>query len=361
MAAAERISLPPRAEIAPGPPGIIARKPLVRRIGRDYSQLLRCWVQGLFLALNIYIGIQFYFFVRYFESGGLTPRVSRPAGVEGWLPIAGLMNLKYFFLTGKIPSIHPAAMVLLIGFLLISVIFRKAFCGWLCPVGSLSELVWKVGRKILKQNWVLPRWLDIPLRSLKYLLLAFFGYAVAGMSVSAIDAFLNSPYGLVADVKMLDFFRYLGSIGVITLLTLLLLSFFYQNFWCRYLCPYGALTGLAALFSPSRIRRDPQKCIDCSKCAKACPALLAVDKQLTVRSAECMACMECVAVCPAEVALEMSLPMKRRLPVWSLAAGVAIIFLGVVAIAKLTGAWNGSIPDEIYRQYLPVINELSHP
>jgi hypothetical protein len=44
-----------------------------------------------------------------------------------------------------------------------------------------------------------------------------------------------------------------------------------------------------------------------------------------------------------------------------MAAGISIIFLGIVAIAKWTGAWNGSIPDGVYRQYLPVIKELSHP
>jgi polyferredoxin len=361
MASAEKVSPTLLVEEVVGHSKPVARKMFVRRIDRDYSQTLRRWVQGLFLALNLYLGVQFYFFVRYFESGGLTPQVSRPAGVEGWLPIAGLMNLKYFLLTGEVPSIHPAAMFLLVSFLLISFIFRKAFCGWMCPVGSLSELVWKLGRKILTRNWILPRWIDLPLRSLKYLLLAFFGYAVAGMSVSAIGAFLNSPYGLVADVKMLDFFRYMGGMGAITLLILLILSFFFQNFWCRYLCPYGALTGVAALFSPARIRRDPQKCIDCSKCAQACPALLAVDQRPIIRSAECTACMECVDVCPAEGALEMSLPMKRRLPAWSMALGITVLFLGVVGFAKWKGVWNGNIPETIYQQYLPVINELTHP
>ena len=49
-------------------------------------------------------------------------------------------------------------------------------------------------------------------------------------------------------------------------------SVFVQNFWCRYLCPYGALLGLTSLLSPLRIRREPAACIDCAKCAKACPS-----------------------------------------------------------------------------------------
>ena len=85
-----------------------------------------------------------------------------------------------------------------------------------------------------------------------------------------------------------------------------MLSIFIRNFWCRYLCPYGALMGLASLLSPLWIKRDPDKCIDCAKCAKACPSHLPVDTRLQVRSAECLGCLECVAVCPAEGALELS-------------------------------------------------------
>ena len=280
--------------------GAPARKRLVRRPARDRSQALRLTLQVSFLLLNLLIGLQFYLFVRYFESGGRTLRVSRPAGVEGWLPIAGMMNLKYFLETWTVPSVHPAAMFLLVAFLLMSLLFRKAFCGWLCPVGTISEALWKLGRRVLKVDLRLPRWADVPLRALKYLLLFLFVYAVAGMSARSIQGFLESPYGVVADVKMLNFFRHMGQTAAITLAALVVLSVLVKNFWCRYLCPYGALMGLASLLSPSRIRRDPDCCIDCAKCAKACPALLPVDKLVTVRSAECMACLECVAVCPAK-------------------------------------------------------------
>ncbi len=186
------------------------RKKLVRRPARDYSQALRLAVQTAFLVLNAAIGLQFYLFTRYYESGGQSVHVSRPAGVDGWLPIGGLMNLKYFLTTWSWPAVHPAAMILLVLFLLTSILFRKAFCGWLCPIGTISEGLWKLGRRVFKMNWHLPRWADLALRSLKYLLLALFLYAVAGMSVSAIRAFLAGPYGIIADVKMLNFFRYMG-------------------------------------------------------------------------------------------------------------------------------------------------------
>jgi len=238
---------------------------------------------------------------------------------------------------------------------------RKAFCGWLCPVGTLSEGLWKLGRKILGANWIIPRRLDIPLRGLKYLLLGFFLYAVAGMSLAALQAFLASPYGLVADVKMLYFFRDLSATAAITLAALALLSIFYQNFWCRYLCPYGALMGLAALFSPARIRRDTERCVDCAACAKACPAQLPVDKLITVKSAECMACLECVTACPTNQALDLELPRRRHLPPWAMAAAIAVMFLGTVGYAKWSGGWDSSITQDTYRQILPMIHDLRHP
>ena len=250
----------------------VPKKKLVRRREEDRSQLVRRIVQFAFLALNLWVGIEFYAWVRFFESGGVTKYVERPAGVDGWLPIDALMNLKLAPLTGSVPRVHPAGMFLLLAFLGVSLLFHKAFCSWLCPVGTLSEYLWKLGRKILRRNFQLPRWVDIPLRGLKYLLLALFVWVIGRMSVEALAGFLSGPYGIIADVKMLNFFRHLGQTGAIVLAVLTLLSLVVQNFWCRYLCPYGALVGLAALFSPTRIRREPEPCIDCGKCAKACPA-----------------------------------------------------------------------------------------
>lgn len=328
---------------------------------RNHPPFIRRLVQGLFLVLNAWIAVQFVFFVRYFESGGASARVSRPPGVEGWLPIAGLMNVKYFLSTGHIPEIHPAAMFLILTFLLISFLLRKAFCSWLCPIGALSESLWKLGQNLLKHNWIFPRWADLPLRSIKYLLLFFFVYALAEMSAASVQAFQLSPYGLVADVKMLHFFRSISQTAVITISALLVLSIFFKNFWCRYLCPYGALLGIAALFSPTKIRRNTDSCIDCGKCGRICPSLLKVDSLVSISSAECTGCMDCVAACPAQGALQISFGRKLRLAPWMMAAGLAIIFFGVIGYAKLSGKWQSHIPDAIYEELIPQLDQLSHP
>ena len=323
---------------------------------------IRRGVQLSFLFLNVWIGLQFYFWVRYFETGGATPYYSRPPGVEGWLPIASLMNLKFFAATGTVPTVHPAGMFLLVAFLAISLVFRKAFCSWLCPVGTISEWLWQGGRELFGRTFALPRWLDVPLRGLKYILLTLFVWVVLTMPVPDLEAFLTSPYGLVADVKMLDFFRDAGTLTIQICAVLVLLSIVTKNFWCRYLCPYGALMALASLASPMRITRDPISCIDCGKCAKACPSLIPVDVLRTVRTPECNGCLTCVSVCPVKDALEMrTLARRRRITAPRMALGVAVIFLAIVGYAKAAGHWRGNVPEAIFFQLIPSASALSHP
>jgi len=90
---------------------------------------------------------------------------------------------------------------------------------------------------------------------------------IGSMSSVDIAAFLESPCGLVADVKMLDFFRRMGTTAAVVIGVLLLVSVVVKNAWCRYLCPYGALMGLVALVSPTRIRRNPT-CVSTARCVR---------------------------------------------------------------------------------------------
>jgi polyferredoxin len=348
------------------------KKKNVRRSSPDRSQRLRLTVQGLFILLNVFLCAQFYLFVRYFERGAPGAHLSRPAGVDGWLPIAGLMNVRYFFATGRVPAIHPAAMVLLLIFAAMSLLLKRAFCSWLCPVGTLSEYLWKLGRRVLGRNLTLPRWADIGLRSVKYLLLAFFVVIIGGMSAEALGNFMAQPYGILADVKMLHFFTHMSSTAAIVIGVLALLSLPVKNFWCRYACPYGALMSLISAASPVTIRRDAESCIDCGKCGKACPQQLPVDRLVQVRSVECTACLECVASCPTQDALQLALPPRpgkaisqrwrgRALQPAAVVAVLALLFFGGVAVARATHHWQTNVSDDLYRELIPHVDESTHP
>lgn len=318
---------------------------------REDSQFLRSTVQFAFVLLCIWIGIEFHLFVRWGFSGGIEPFVSRPPGVEGFLPISALISLMYWLHTGIVNGVHPSGMVILIAIVGVSLLLKKSFCSWLCPVGTLSEALWMLGRKLFGRTFMVPRWLDYPLRSLKYLLLGFFVWSVVAMGVQELSAFIYSPYNKMADVKMYLFFAEISSFAFWTIAVLIVLSMVIQNFWCRYLCPYGALLGALSWLSPLKITRDAGTCIDCVLCTKACPSGIAVHKARRVWSDECTGCYRCVEACPVKNTLVMRQDTRgQAIPSWVFGTLVAGVFVAVTGLAMLTGFWQNMIAPEEYQR-----------
>ena len=172
------------------------------------------------------------------------------------------------------------------------------------------------------------------------------------MDLASKAAFLDSPFNQLADVRLLQFFLHPSPTTVVVLVILAGLSVLIRHFWCRYLCPYGALTALFGLVSPARIRREIPSCIDCGKCSKACPASLPVHRLKVVRSDECSLCLECVESCPVPNTLGVYLVLSRRRvrPV-VLALGIGGIFLLIIAVGKWTGHWQSSVtPEQMTQQ-----------
>ncbi|MCA2004485.1 MAG: 4Fe-4S binding protein, partial [Ignavibacterium sp.] len=225
-------------------------------------QKTRFIVQSLFALLCIWIGIEFYLFTKFLETNGASAFYQRPPGVDGFLPISSFMSFYLFLTTGEIHQAHPAGLFIFLAIVMMSLIFGKSFCSWMCPIGFISELVGDFGEKIFKRRLKLPKFLDYPLRSLKYLMLGFLIYSVIFlMTPIAVKYFLDSPYNIVADVKMYYFFANISRTALIVISVLFILSIFIRNFWCRFLCPYGALLGIFSLLSPNKIQRNPTSCI----------------------------------------------------------------------------------------------------
>lgn len=323
---------------------------LVLRLRED-SQFLRATVQGAFALLCVWIGVEFFLFVRWGMSGGAGPFVARPPGAEGFLPISALISLKYLALTGIINGVHPSGLFILIAILAVSLLLKKAFCSWLCPIGTLSESLWMLGRKLFRKNLALPRWLDYPLRSLKYIVLGFFAWSVMTMDAAELESFIYSPYNKVADIKMYLFFAGIGGVALWTIIILMLLSVVVKNFWCRFLCPYGALLGIASWLSPLKITRTASTCIDCSLCSKACPSGIAVHRATRVWSDECMSCLACVEACPVKNTLAMKAGAHSRpVPGWVFGVLVAGVFLAVTGFAVVTGHWQNDLSRAEYQR-----------
>ncbi len=330
-------------------------------------QKYRFLVQSIFALICLWIGYEFYLFINFLESGGASAYMDRPPGVEGFLPISAMMSVYYFILSGEIHGAHPAGFFIFLAIIGVSFAFGKSFCSWICPIGFLSEMVGdfgdKVAKKLFKRKLKMPRLLDYPLRSLKYLLLLFFVYAIFfKMSELALQAFLSSEYNKAADIKMYYFFADISQTSLIVISILFLLSVIIRNFWCRYLCPYGALLGLISILSPNKIKRNAASCIDCSLCTKACPSNIKVEKLHTVISDECSTCMSCVDACPVKDTLYLNNTVsKRKISKKLVAIGVVSLYILFISAGMLTGNWQNDIKKEEYLLLHQKANSLGHP
>lgn len=314
--------------------------------------MTRTFVQFLFFAMVIYIGISFSLFV-YLIERGLLPGFERPPGVEAFLPISALVSLKYYLFTGTINSIHPSALVLFLIICITAFFAKKGFCSWICPIGLLSEILSKQHVLIFKNGASLPGWLDMILRSLKYIIAGFFIWSVFYvMPITSIEQFIHSPYNRFADIKMLTFFTTMSTTGLTVILILFILTVVIRNFWCRYLCPYGAIVGLIGFFSVGKIRRDDSHCTHCGRCERVCQGQIKIREKELVQSLECTACLECIKTCPVKDAIGFSL-LSGKIPLNQKTLGLSFILLFTIgiSIAKLSGNWQNDISNDEYLHY----------
>jgi len=339
--------------------------PAVRRNPYRFLPTLRGLVQAAYIVFFVLVGVEFHAFYTQIVSGGPIT-AHRPPAVEAFLPISALLGLKRFVLTGLWDEIHPAGLTILVAAIVSSLLARKVFCSWVCPVGGLSRALAWAGRKTLwkrlKKETLVHRWADLALSSLKYLLLAFFVWVIViGMDRAAIEAFQHNAYNYAADAKMLLFFTDISRTAAVTLILLAALSVVIKNFWCRYLCPYGALLGLVSWISPQRVVRDEATCIDCKACTRTCPVEIRVHAKTSVWTPECTGCMSCVAACPVDRCLTVTRKGKTSVSPYMIPAiGLGTIF-ALWGIARITGHWHTDLPLSALAEAYREAHTLIHP
>jgi len=259
--------------------------------------------------------------------------------IHALCPYGGLESLYSLIFGGTfIEKIFSGTIIILIITLIIALIFRRSFCGLICPFGALQEFFGIIGKKIFKKRFIIPTSVDKPLRYLKYIILLltiFFAWKTAGLWVSPYDPW--AAYGHVS--AGIESLIEESLIGFIILIVILIGSLLYDRFFCKYLCPMGAFYGLVSKISPSKITRNENTCINCGLCNKNCPVNIKVSELKEIKSAECINCQKCILSCPKNNTLEFKIHNKGIKPVF-IFLFVFLIFFGGIGITKLAGLYE---------------------
>ena len=273
---------------------------------------------------------------------------------EAYCPFGGLQAGLSLLFNGTLACSMSGTQIFMgIGLVLGIVLFSKLFCSYICPLGTISEWLGRLGEK-----WKLRREIggitDKILRSLKYILLIitlYFTTQTSELFCKEYDPFFASITLFGVDVSPLY--------ATLTILILIVGSLFTRLFWCKYMCPLGAISNLfnfsilaliiivpfvilqiagvsidplyifitvfvgAYIYEITqlkktrniqlfKIHRHEDSCIECGICTKKCPQGIDVAHLKVVRHADCNLCNECVSSCPVNNTLTLGKSKKRH-------------------------------------------------
>lgn len=322
--------------------------------------------KGLQLSVLAFI---IFLIIRPFFDSSYTP------DFEAYCPFGGIQALGSFFLNGSLACTMTSSQIVM-GILLAAaiIVLSKLFCSYVCPIGTITEWLGKLGEK-LKIRITVKGIADKALRSLKYILLFITLYFTLGSSelfCKKFDPYFAATTGFGADVVVLY--------AVISLIIVIFGSIFFRLFWCKYLCPLAAISNIFKFFGLFvivvgiyvglilagveisyvwplavisvggyileiyrlktkvlpfvHITRNTDTCINCQLCSKKCPQAIDVANLKTVKHVDCNLCNECVVVCPVENTLNLNKKDKLK---WM--PSLAVIVL-VIAGITMGASWE---------------------
>ena len=292
---------------------------------------------------------------------------------EAYCPFGGILALGSYLLNQALSCTMTSAQIVMGVILTLAVfVFSKLFCSFICPVGTVSEWLGKLGDK-LKIMITVKGILDKILRSLKYILLfltVYYTFQSNELFCKKFDPYYAIATGFSADVVVLY--------AVIAILLVVLASVFIRLFWCKYICPLGAISNIfkftgffilvlvcyfillkagininyvwplaiscvggyfieisgsaLKVFPLLKITRNELTCIDCQLCSQKCPQAIDVANLKVVKEADCNLCIECISVCPVDKTLQINKKENLRWipPIATVALLIVGIFVGTL-------------------------------
>jgi len=315
-------------------------------------QNLRRIIQGLFLLLFLFLFIQT-------ESKG---------NDELGYPVRLFLDFDPLILVSTLLSAHAAAKAFYLSLItiVVTVLFGRVFCGWACPLGTLNNLVGSIRKKASAhqgRDWYRVKYyilvamiastvftlqpvgimdpLSLLIRSFSISVFPLFNYGVR----AAFDTvYASNPLNVSAASEPIytllkhsvlsfeqSFYNQNLLIGAI-FFVVLGLNLLEKRFWCKYLCPLGALLGLVSRFSLLK-RSVSEGCTECGACGRVCQGNAAPDQKEQWKDTECLYCWNCDDVCPQNAVsfgfsrnkAAAAMDLGRRRIMTSLFSGVALV------------------------------------
>ena len=248
------------------------------------------------------------------------------ASAEAFCPFGGVETL-YSYLSGgrTINHTHLSNLVILLAVAATALVARGAFCGWICPLGTIQEWVHSLSRwmqrripplgralravnkrlnpRVRRDSYAGPtlgQRIDRVLSYGRYLVLA---WIIGTTIVYGTMVFRDyDPWAALLNLAELQF-----GVGSAVLVIALISTLFVERAWCRYACPLGATVSLIGKFSPLRIERNATACTSCGLCSQRCPMGIDVARADAVSDLRCISCLRCVSECPRPAAIDMRL------------------------------------------------------
>ena len=313
-----------------------------RRLSRAFRTLrARTLAEGSTLK-KVRLAYQVFFLILFFMMLGMTTQSAR-----GGYPVAIFLQADPLVALSTALSSRTLYMGLAwAGILLgITLVFGRIFCSWMCPLGILNVISGALFPRRRSESAQIAANRPRAIYHLKYYLLVFFLVAAAAGSLQiglmdpiclTVRSFSTSLFPAAHEVAPSlvpqQNFNWGWVIGGL-FLGVLLANRVIPRFWCRALCPLGALLGVLSRFSIYRIHRDLDACTNCDKCVASCDG--AAEPQATTKQSECLMCFNCIADCPHDALSYGPMPPKegsedfvrldRRKVVGSVLAGAAFL------------------------------------
>jgi polyferredoxin len=192
--------------------------------------------------------------------------------------VSQILFLALFLVLIKLAKIHLWMVILLFG-VIAALFFGRFYCGWICPINTVTDAIGAVYDKLGIKRRKVPEWIKKPIYR----------------NIMAVLLIATLLFGIVSGKK-------LPVLVILTIAGALLSLVFVPSLWHRYLCPYGVILGITAPKARLRLLVEKEDCIGCGICSINCPGdaveIDKANKTAEIDSGLCLECMECVDKCP---------------------------------------------------------------